>query len=145
MHCRIVVIGVLRPEWEEWFASLRILPGVPRPGETTLAGAIADQAELHGALVRIRDLGLPLVSAVVSYEVAPAAGRKRRRNEKDHQSSDGCQGPPPSDPSASGLKGTTSQPHARHWDVTASACRLGGAPVPVVGPNDLLVGTMVGW
>jgi hypothetical protein len=29
---------------------------------TTLAGRVADQAGLHGILVRIRDLGLPLLS-----------------------------------------------------------------------------------
>jgi hypothetical protein len=144
-HCRKVVIGVLPPEWEEWFAGLKVLPGVPCPGETTLTGPIADQTALHGIITRVRDPGLPLVSMVVSYEVAPAAGRERRRNEKDHPSCDGCGGPPPSGPSASGLKGTTSQPHARHWDMTASTCRLGGSPVPVVGPNGLLVGTVVGW
>lgn len=31
-------------------------------GETTIAAPIADQAALYGLLVRIRDLGLPLVS-----------------------------------------------------------------------------------
>jgi hypothetical protein len=28
---------------------------------TTLSGAVADQAALHGVLARIRDLGLPLL------------------------------------------------------------------------------------
>lgn len=31
-------------------------------GTTTLAGALADQAALHGLLNRIRDLGIPIVS-----------------------------------------------------------------------------------
>jgi hypothetical protein len=31
-------------------------------GETVLAGPIRDQAELFGVLIRIRDLGLTLVS-----------------------------------------------------------------------------------
>lgn len=30
-------------------------------GETILTGAVADQAALHGILMRIRDLGLPLI------------------------------------------------------------------------------------
>jgi hypothetical protein len=59
---------VLPPEWGEWFAGLEVLPGVPRPGETTLTGPIADQAELHGVIARIRDLGLPLVSTTASAE-----------------------------------------------------------------------------
>lgn len=30
-------------------------------GETLLTGCVADQAALHGVLMKIRDLGLPLV------------------------------------------------------------------------------------
>ena len=31
-------------------------------GTTTLTGAVADQAELHGILTRIRDLGVTLIT-----------------------------------------------------------------------------------
>ena len=31
-------------------------------GEAVLSGPIADQAALHGVLIRARDLGLPLIS-----------------------------------------------------------------------------------
>lgn len=33
-------------------------------GTTVLAGVAADQAVLHGVLLRIRDLGLPLISVL---------------------------------------------------------------------------------
>jgi hypothetical protein len=56
----IRVEGRLGAEWSGWFDGLAItnLPG----GETLLSGPVADQAALFGILVRIRDLGLPLVS-----------------------------------------------------------------------------------
>jgi hypothetical protein len=59
-HYLIVVKGHLEPKWSQWFEGMDIqnLPG----GEAVLAGAIADQAMLHGLLIKIRDLGLPLIS-----------------------------------------------------------------------------------
>jgi len=33
-----------------------------REGETSLTGSFADQAQLHGLLDRLRDLGVPIVS-----------------------------------------------------------------------------------
>lgn len=56
----IRVEGRLGPEWSAWFDGLTITnqPG----GETVLSGVIADQAALHGILIKIRNLGLPLLS-----------------------------------------------------------------------------------
>ncbi len=56
----IRVKGRLAPDWSAWFDGLAIshLPG----GETLLAGPLPDQAALYGALIRIRDLGLELLS-----------------------------------------------------------------------------------
>jgi hypothetical protein len=56
----IRVKGRLRAEWSTWFGGLVITdhPG----GETTLTGPITDQSALHGILLKIRDLGLPLLS-----------------------------------------------------------------------------------
>jgi hypothetical protein len=52
--------GHLDPIYEEWFNgfSMTLHPD----GETILNGQVADQAALYGALLRIRDLGIPLLS-----------------------------------------------------------------------------------
>ncbi len=57
----ITVRGHLDGHWSEWFNGMNIrnLSG----GETVLYGPVVDQAALHGLLIKIRDLGLPLVSA----------------------------------------------------------------------------------
>lgn len=56
----IRLVGQLDPRWVESFDGLTL--SHEPPGITVLRGVIADQAALHGALQRIRDLGLPLVS-----------------------------------------------------------------------------------
>ncbi len=59
-HYQIVVKGHLESRWSQWFEGMDIqnLPG----GEAVLSGVVADQAMLHGLLIKIRDLGLPLIS-----------------------------------------------------------------------------------
>ena len=52
--------GHLDPHWSAWFAGLDLAHDAD--GTTTLTGAVADQAELHGILTRIRDLGVTLIS-----------------------------------------------------------------------------------
>ena len=56
----IRVEGRLGAEWSSWFDGLTV-QALPN-GETILRGPVADQAALHGILVKIRNLGLPLVS-----------------------------------------------------------------------------------
>ena len=56
---RIRLKGALGKHWEEWFPGCRIAAD---QGETMLTGEMADQAALHGLLMRIRDLGLPIIS-----------------------------------------------------------------------------------
>jgi hypothetical protein len=58
MECRITIEGHLDPTWSEWFDGLTITN--MESGEAVLKGPIADQAALHGVLVKIRDMGLPL-------------------------------------------------------------------------------------
>lgn len=63
---QIRVKGILDEKWSDWFDGFTITPQAAdnrHPGdETLLTGPVADQATLHGLLVKIRDLGLPLVS-----------------------------------------------------------------------------------
>lgn len=57
---QIRVKGHLGPKWATWFDGLTITnePG----GEAVLVGPVVDQAALHGLLVKIRNLGLPLIA-----------------------------------------------------------------------------------
>ena len=57
---QIRVKGILDEKWSDWFGGLAVVPQAH--GYTLLTGPVRDQAALHGLLVRIRDLGLPLVS-----------------------------------------------------------------------------------
>ncbi len=59
-YYQIVVQGHLEARWSQWFNGMEIrnLPD----GESILSGTVVDQAALHGLLIKIRDLGLPLAS-----------------------------------------------------------------------------------
>jgi len=57
---RITIKGHLGPEWSDWFDGLTIT--LAGSGETILTGPLVDQTALHGVLIKIRDLGLPLLS-----------------------------------------------------------------------------------
>ena len=57
---RIIIQGHLAHHWSTWFDGLTIVNGAD--GEATLVGPLADQAALHGVLVKLRDLGLPLIA-----------------------------------------------------------------------------------
>jgi hypothetical protein len=52
--------GVLDSRWSGWFDGLAVSSDAP--GQTLIAGPVADQAALHGVLAKVRDLGLPLLS-----------------------------------------------------------------------------------
>jgi len=62
MVYQIRVKGHLGPQWTDWFAGLTIT--LEDNGETLLTGSVVDQAALHGLLRKVRDLGMPLISAI---------------------------------------------------------------------------------
>ena len=55
----IRVKGILDSRWSAMFAPLEL---VPRQDETLIAGPIQDQSELFGVILKIRDMGLQLIS-----------------------------------------------------------------------------------
>ena len=61
MVYQIRIEGHLGPKWTDWFGDVSIT--LEDNGETLLTGPVVDQAALHGLLRKVRDLGMPLISA----------------------------------------------------------------------------------
>ena len=59
----------MTPGWSTWFEGMDVRSD--RPGETVIAGPVADQAALHGLLEKIRDLGLSIISVHERPEEQP--------------------------------------------------------------------------
>jgi hypothetical protein len=59
-HYRITIQGHLDQHWSDWFDNMTITNAAN--GEAILYGPLPDQAALHGVLIKIRDLGLPLLA-----------------------------------------------------------------------------------
>ncbi|HSO69529.1 MAG TPA: hypothetical protein VLQ67_07785 [Arachnia sp.] len=51
--------------WADWFDGFTLT--TESDGTTTIAGEVTDQAQLHGLLAKIRDLGISLVSVETSH------------------------------------------------------------------------------
>ena len=62
MIYQIRIKGHLGPRWTDWFGGMTIT--LEDNGDTLLTGQVEDQAALHGLLRNVRDLGMPLISAV---------------------------------------------------------------------------------
>jgi hypothetical protein len=62
MVYQIRIEGHLGPRWTDWFEGMTITP--EDDGDTLLTGPVVDQAALHGLLRKVRDLGMPLISAI---------------------------------------------------------------------------------
>jgi hypothetical protein len=56
---RIRVQGHLDPQWSDWFDGFTV--EAEPDGQTTLTGCVADQPALHGLLLKISNLALPLL------------------------------------------------------------------------------------
>jgi hypothetical protein len=56
----IRVQGHLDQEWSEWFDGLAITYDVD--DNTVLRGSLTDETALHGVLIKVRDLALPLLA-----------------------------------------------------------------------------------
>ena len=57
---QIRIKGHLGHQWTDWFGGLTVT--LEDNGDTLLSGPVLDQAELHGVLRKVRDLGIPLIS-----------------------------------------------------------------------------------
>ena len=56
---RIKTGGRLGNQWTKWFEGFSVVS----EGEITIfTGRVVDQSALHGLLVKIRDLGIPIIS-----------------------------------------------------------------------------------
>ena len=85
MVYQIRIKGHLGPQWTDWFGGLTIT--LEDNGDTLLTGPVVDQAALHGLLKRVRDLGVPLISAIrvkpSSRQMRPTSNSKlREENER---------------------------------------------------------------
>ncbi len=70
----ITVAGHLDAHWSERLGGLRVVHG--DDGTTTLTGPIADQAQLHGVICGLRDIGAVLLEL---RSVASDAGERTTR------------------------------------------------------------------
>ncbi len=62
MVYQIRIKGHLGPRWAGWFGDVSIT--LEDNGDTLLTCLVVDQAALYGLLRKVRDLGMPLISAI---------------------------------------------------------------------------------
>jgi hypothetical protein len=68
---RLGVDGHLDDRWSAWFGSLTVAH--ERDGTTSISGPVTDQAELHGLLAQVRDIGATLIAVTSSGASPPAS------------------------------------------------------------------------
>jgi hypothetical protein len=59
-YYEIKIRGCLDSSWSAWFDGLLLTADCER-NETLISGEVPDQAALHGLLIKVRNLGLPLI------------------------------------------------------------------------------------
>jgi hypothetical protein len=69
------IAGHLDDHWSTWFDGMTVIH--EDDGTTMLRGTVTDQAELHGLLAKVRDLGATLIS-VTSTNPPTSAPRRSR-------------------------------------------------------------------
>jgi hypothetical protein len=74
MTYEIIVRGELSQRFAVAFEGMTLVAG---NGRTAISGPVVDQAQLHGLLARVRDLGLDLVSVNSTLDPAASPGRRR--------------------------------------------------------------------
>lgn len=73
----IRVEGHLTERWAAWFDGLAV--NSEDDGTTVIRGSVVDQAALHGLLLRLRDIGIPLIS------LTPVEDSDTERPERTHE------------------------------------------------------------
>ena len=77
----IRVRGHLDQHWSAWFAGLAIT--YDADDNTVLRGPLVDESALHGVLIKVQDLALPLLS-VNRVEAGTQAGTPTPHNASTH-------------------------------------------------------------
>jgi hypothetical protein len=81
----IRVEGHLDQSWSSWFDGLTI--SYDRQDNTVLRGPLVDEAALHGVLIKVRDLALPLLALLREDADGPAQEGTVSRNTGKHDGS----------------------------------------------------------
>jgi hypothetical protein len=77
----IRVDGHLDDHWSAWLGELDLTRN--HDGTTTVTLSVADQAQLHGVLARLRDIGAVLVELRTIGTQAPRSPGVHRRGQSD--------------------------------------------------------------
>ena len=79
--------GYLDQRWSAWFEGLTI--SHESDGSTLLRGPLVDEAALHGVLIKVRDLALPLL-AMNRIAESPGEPETRDALENKHEGEAPC-------------------------------------------------------